>query len=209
MRQSTAGLHADAERTGVVAALIRGDITQSRYALYLRNLLPAYEMLELALQSGRKWPGLAGLRQPSLFRSARIAADLQALVGPHWETFLPLLPAGAAYANRVGLVGTGELLIAHCYTRILGDLNGGQLIRRRLIQLFGSDFQALAFTAFPEIEDLRSFTAIYRNTLDDAAEHLADWAAVVDEAAVAFRMNIKLSTDVQAFEMSPHEYGPP
>jgi heme oxygenase (biliverdin-producing, ferredoxin) len=155
--------------------------------------------MEHALQSGGKPLGLAGLRQPNLYRSARIAADLEALVGPHWETSLPLLRAGEAYANRVGHVAKGALLIAHCYTRILGDLNGGQLMRRRLIQLFGPDFQALAFTAFPEIDDLRAFTATYRNTLDRAGDHLADWAPVVDEAAVAFRMNIVLSMEVQAF----------
>jgi heme oxygenase (biliverdin-producing, ferredoxin) len=200
MRQSTADLHADAERTGVVAALLRGDITQDRYALYLRNLLPAYREMEHALQLGGTRPGLAGLRQPSLYRSARIAADLETLAGPHWDTCLPLLPAGKAYANRVGLAGKGALLIAHCYTRILGDLNGGQLMRRRLIQLFGPDFQALAFTAFPEIEDPQAFTAIYRNTLDHAGDDLADWAPVVDEAAVAFRMNITLSLEVQSFQ---------
>jgi heme oxygenase len=199
MRGCTAELHAVAEGGGIVAALVGGQITRPAYALYLRNLLPAYQAMEEALRTGGDRPELQGLIQPALYRSERIAADLISLVGCDWAAALPLLPSGQAYAARVSLVSDSPTLIGHCYTRSLGDLNGGQIIGRRLIQRFGAEFPALAFTTFPGIADLPAFIKTYRESLDRAGNHLPDLAPVAAEAATAFEMNIDLSVAVEAF----------
>jgi heme oxygenase len=49
LREATADLHRRAERSGVIADLLHGRATRSGYALWLRNLLPAYRNLEAAL----------------------------------------------------------------------------------------------------------------------------------------------------------------
>ncbi|XUM24561.1 biliverdin-producing heme oxygenase [Bradyrhizobium oligotrophicum S58] len=49
MRERTKTLHLTAERTGIVADLLRGRGTPEAYALLLRNLLPVYETLEAEL----------------------------------------------------------------------------------------------------------------------------------------------------------------
>ncbi len=199
MRQCTAELHALAERTGVVATLLRGHISESQYALYLRNLLPAYQVMEETLQRFGDRPELDGLVQPALYRAASIVSDLQGLVGCGWAAALPLLPSGANYAARVACASDGARLLAHCYTRSLGDLNGGQLIARRLAHLFRPAFKASAFTMFPKIADIRAFAATYRKHLNRAGDRLVDIAPVLNEAVVAFRLNIAISLEVEAY----------
>lgn len=193
MRERTTKLHCDAERSGIIAALLANRVSRGHYALYLRNLLPAYQAMEHALRHHRDRPVLAALAQPSVYRAESIVADLTHLVGLDWGAALPLLPAGKRYADRVGWAGAGAMLIAHCYARYLGDLNGGPIIGRRLAQSFGSDAPALAFTVFPAIADVRGFAAAYRARLDRAGATLEDIAPVVEEAAIAFQLNIEVS----------------
>ncbi len=205
MRQRTAALHLAAERSGTVYALLKGHVSRSHYALYLRNLLPAYQVMERALQQHRHQPEFAGLVHRPLFRSESIVADLGDLTGPGWANALPLLPSGERYAARIRWIGGGAPLIAHCYTRYLGDLNGGRLLGQRLMAQFGPGFTAVAFSRFPEIKDIDAFRAAYRANLDRAGDGLADVAAVVEEAAVAFELNIQVSLEVDGFRWSsPH-----
>jgi len=199
MRGRTQELHVAAERSGVVAALFRGQVSRSGYALYLRNLLPAYQAMEQALQQFGNHTEFEELAQPSIYRAAAIVSDLEALSGSDWTTSVPLLTSGQRYAARVEWAGTGALLIAHCYTRYLGDLNGGQLLRQHLVRRFGANFQALAFSRFPEIPDLTVFGAAYRQSLNRAGSRLSDVEGVIAEAVVAFDLNIAVSLEVDAF----------
>jgi heme oxygenase len=197
MRRRTSQLHRLAERSGVVAELLRGQITQTAYALLLRNLLPAYQTMEQALDQGTS-PLLHGIGHPSLSRTAAIEADLSRLAGHDWPASLSLLPSGQRYADRVSQAaqGDGALLIAHSYTRYLGDLSGGQIIGRRLASLFPEIGPGLQFTRFDGIPNLRDFAEAYRLALDQAGTRLSDSDRVVEEAAVAFQMNIDVSNEI-------------
>src|SRR5271165_6727337 len=108
LRQRTAQLHAQAERSGIIASILTGTVTPLGYALYLRNLLPAYRELERALQRHRTLPGLGYMAQSALHRGGRIEADLDILAGRSWPSALPLLSAGRCYAERVRWVGTED-----------------------------------------------------------------------------------------------------
>jgi heme oxygenase len=199
MRRRTSELHIAAERSGIVAALIKGQVSRSRYALFLRNLLPAYQAMELALLHHRSRPNFDRLAQPSLYRAERIVADLVDLEGSDWAAVLPLLASGERYAARVEWAGHSEMLLAHCYTRYLGDLYGGQVLARRIVTRFGPDFRAVTFLTFPEIQDVNAFCESYRWNLDRAGSSLPDVDGVVEEAAVAFQLNIQLSLEVGAW----------
>ena len=204
LRERTAASHARAERGGLVAAILSGTVTPLGYALYLRNLLPAYRAMEDALWCHRALPGMRYMSQTSLRRAARMEADLGLLRGPNWPLALPLLSTGRRYAECVRRAGDArpELLYAHAYTRYLGDLYGGQILRRHLVRRFGADFRATAFTEFPEIEDIRRFAAGFRAALDEAGRHLADSGPVLEEAAAAFELNIVLSEETAALQFS-------
>ncbi|MGJ4995164.1 heme oxygenase (biliverdin-producing) [Bradyrhizobium sp. HKCCYLS3077] len=195
MRERTKALHVTAERTGIVAELLRGRGTIPAYALLLRNLLPVYDALEaeLSRHAGTAVVGL--IVRPELHRTAAIKAGLARLDGSH----LPLLPEAIAYvgAIREAGAGSGHPLLAHAYTRYLGDLSGGQIIKKILARSLELPTEALSFYDFPEIADIPRFKDGYRDALERAGAAMDEHDVVVEEAATAFKLNITLSQALQ------------
>ncbi|MGP9810455.1 biliverdin-producing heme oxygenase [Rhodopseudomonas sp. NSM] len=195
----TKALHLEAERTGVVAEILRGAASREAYVLLMRNLHPAYRAIEDGLERHRNSPILAPLASWRLARTAAIAADLAALAGPDWAQQWPLLPEGNAYANTVALAaeGDGSRLIAHAYTRYLGDLNGGLIVRRLLEKSLGLGASELSHYDFSAIAEPAVLKSDYRQALERAGAGASDSDAIVTEGAVAFECNIALSVAVQ------------
>src|SRR5271167_815901 len=79
LRTATAALHARAERSGIVAEILRGRVTRTGYALYLRNLLAAYAALEDGLRRHRAHRAVGRFLRPELERAGAIARDLEAI----------------------------------------------------------------------------------------------------------------------------------
>lgn len=196
----TKTLHVEAERTGIIRDLLRGEASREGYALLLRNLLPAYQAMEQGLKHHLRSPGVGVLAQYRLDRAPAIEADLLALCGERWSDDIPLLAAGDLYAQSVAKAseGDGSRLIAHAYTRYLGDLSGGQILKRLLARSPGLQPAELTFYDFPRFSDLDALKTEYRKALDHAGVVAADRSAVVEEAAIAFSLNIDLSCAVQA-----------
>lgn len=197
LRTATAELHVRAERSGIIFDIMRGRITRDSYALYLRNLLPAYAALEAGLRRHRATPGIGRIVFPELERAPPIAADLDALAGPEWETRLPVLPQAEEYAARV-VLDEGPGLIGHAYARYLGDLSGAQFMRRALVRTLGLGASEQGFFDFPGIQDADAFKSGYRAALDAAGAELADPEVVVAAACSAFSCNIAVSEAVLA-----------
>ncbi|MGJ5179179.1 heme oxygenase (biliverdin-producing) [Bradyrhizobium oligotrophicum] len=196
MRERTKALHMTAERTGIVAELLRGRGTRGAYALLLRNLLPVYEALEAELLRHRDTPVTGRIVRPELHRVAAIKADLAQL----GASDRPLLPETIAYVSAIrdAGAGSGHALLAHAYTRYLGDLSGGQIIKRILARSLNLEREALSFYEFPAIADIPRFKDEYRDALEQAGAAMAEHDIVVEEAATAFQLNITLSQALQA-----------
>lgn len=195
LRERTRSLHAEAERSGFIREILRGRASRDGYALLLRNLLPAYRQMELGFERHQLTPGVRAVARPVVYRTRALEADLESLHGRAWSQSLPLLAAGDRYARRIAAVakGSGSGLIAHAYVRYLGDLNGGQVLKRMLTRSLGLGPRTLSFHDFPEIADLQGFKTDYRQAFDRAALEIVDVGSVVDEAAIAFRLNIEVS----------------
>jgi heme oxygenase len=199
MRERTHDLHTRAERSGIVNDVLRGKASRYGYALLLRNLLPAYRRLEAGLDAHRQSPAVSAAARRELYRAPALASDLTEIAGRDWESALPLLAAGEQYERCIAAAakGDGTRLIAHAYTRYLGDLNGGQVMKRLLARSPGLRPQELSFYDFPQIEETEVFKTHYRCGLDDGAALIADIDAVVGEAMTAFELNIAVSEAVQ------------
>ena len=199
LRKRTRALHAEAERTGTIRALIRGRGTREGYAWLLTNLLPVYEEMEDALSRRRPADSVRLLALPCVYRSAAIRADLRLLTEPNWPR-IRLLPAARRYARRVRAAGRGDgsLLVAHAYARYLGDLNGGRIMGRILADSLSLPPDALSFCNYPDIPDVATFIGQYRARIDRAGETLRNRPAVVEEAAKAFKCNIDLSKAIES-----------
>jgi len=62
-----------------------------------------------------------------------------------------------------------ELLVPHAYTRYLGDLSGGQVLKRAAIKGMGldkADSGGVRFYEFEHISNMKEFKAVYRQRLD-------------------------------------------
>jgi heme oxygenase (biliverdin-producing, ferredoxin) len=205
LRENTRALHTRAERSGIINDILHGQASRYGYALFLRNLLPAYQQLEAGLRANRHSAPASAAAREELYRTAFLEADLVQLAGARWERALPFLPAGEEYARRIAAAarGDGSGLIAHAYTRYLGDLSGGQILKRLLARAPGLGAEELTFYDFPEIDDTQRFKESYRRALNNVAASITDLAAVLAEAAAAFELNIAVSEAVQLSSAAP------
>lgn len=196
---STRTLHTQAEKTGIIREMLRGAACRDGYILLMRNLLPAYRALEDGLGRHRNSSELGPLAAYRLDRTPAIESDLAALCGRGWAESIPLLDEGQAYADRVAEIaeGDGIRLIAHAYTRYLGDLSGGQILKRLLGRSLHLADTELSFYDFPHFPDLATLKSDYRVALDTAGAKISDPAAVIAEGALAFSLNIAVSCAVQ------------
>ena len=195
----TRALHLQAEKSGIISDILHGVASRESYALLLRNLHAAYCEIETGIARHRDSRALGLLATYELDRTSAIESDLAALCGADWARTIPLLPAGEAYARRVAQVaqGDGARLIAHAYTRYLGDLNGGSLLARLLAKTLGMQPNELSLYDFSGVSDPATLKNDYRQALEQAGAAAADSGAIIEEGAVAFSLNIALSVAVQ------------
>ena len=200
LRECTTASHRTAERSGIVGDILTGKATPIGYALFLRNLLPAYQALEAGSRADLQLAGVDTLLPPELFRAALIECDLVSIVGGDWHRSLPLLANGARYADRITRARAADpaLLLAHAYVRYLGDLSGGQIMMRLLARTLELGVHQLSFYAFPAIANLASYKSGYRHAIDALELDPLRQAAIAGEAVAAFEINIALSLEVQA-----------
>jgi heme oxygenase len=128
---------------------------------------------------------VAAVYDPVLERTAALDADLA-----HWAPGggrAVESPAAAAYRDRIAAAGWGGELLAHHYTRYLGDLSGGQAIGKILDREFGLCGAGLAFYDFPL--RVKPYKDNYRHRLDALGLRPVDVDRVVDEVRVAFGLN--------------------
>jgi heme oxygenase len=197
LREATKALHVEAERSGAIGQLLRGGGTREAYTLLLRNLSPAYRAMEEGLVRHANLPALRAVVRQELFRTAALESDIERLAGPGWRRSLPLLPAGERYVERVSAAANvSGRLVAYAYLRYLGDLSGGQIMKRLLARSLGLGADALAFYDFPAIADLSMFKSEYREAIDGTVVEGVNPVEVVDEAIVGFRLTIELSESV-------------
>jgi heme oxygenase len=171
-----------------MAELLGGRIAAAGYATYLRRLRPVYAALESLTRELCDDPLVAAVHDPALERLAALDADLG-----HWapgEVRAPESPAALAYGERIRAARSwGGLLVAHHYTRYLGDLSGGRAIGRILDHAFGLGNQGLAFYDFAGIRKPKPYKDAYRARLDALHLSAEEVERVVSEVRVAFRLN--------------------
>jgi heme oxygenase len=186
LRLATRRLHAEAERSGVMAALVQGRLPHAGYRRLLAALQPLYSALEAALDANASEPWLAGVWAEPLRRAPALADDLCAAA----------LPAGcdavSVYVQRLQRLGTTRdpALLAHVYTRYLGDLHGGQILQTLVSRLYPG--QTTRFYDFGDAPTVAALRRSLREAL--AAAPLADAEAqrVVDEACWSFEQHRRL-----------------
>lgn len=190
LRERTRDAHERAETVPFITDLMRGRLDRAAYADLAAQQYGIYVALEGAARRMADNPRAQGLLFAELTRTPSIEADLHHLYGPQWRDRIEVLPAARAYAERIEQVSTDlPRYAAHAYTRYLGDLSGGQAIKRLVQRHYGLGEDGVAFYTFTAIPKPKVFKDLYRERLDALQLDPLEVEMAVAEATLAFELN--------------------
>ncbi|WBU37063.1 biliverdin-producing heme oxygenase [Homoserinibacter sp. YIM 151385] len=185
LRARTWSGHETSEGATFMAELLDGTRGAEDYAALAAQHLHIYRAIEETGRLAAVRLPLGGLLDPALERVPSIVADLRHLgVDPDGDDgILAALPATAEYAARVRQTASEPVAyLAHHFTRYLGDLSGGQIIRTLLQRRFGYEADGVRFYRFEGIEKPKAYKDEYRTRLDALAE---TWSGEEQETMIA------------------------
>ncbi|MER0445297.1 biliverdin-producing heme oxygenase [Streptomyces sp. Edi4] len=185
--------HTEAETSSFMGDLLGGRLGVAAYARYTEQLWFVYRALEEGASALAEDPVAGPFITPELMRTASLERDLAHLRGTDWRAGATPLPATAAYAERVAVCAREwpAGYVAHHYTRYLGDLSGGQIIRDRAERTWGfaRKGDGVRFYVFESIANPAAFKRGYRERLDGLGVDELEKRRVVEECKRAFSLN--------------------
>ncbi|HVW41293.1 MAG TPA: biliverdin-producing heme oxygenase [Amycolatopsis sp.] len=198
LRESTRTAHDRANNSPFMTRLLDGALPLADYGRLAAQYYFVYEAIEAASDTMRDHPTGGPFVFDELRRLPGLAADLEALLGPDWPAVIDPVPATEDYVRRIRTVAHDWAggYVAHHYTRYLGDLAGGQVVRRLLKDTYGVEGPGALFYRFDGIESVPAFRKHYRALLDAAPWDAAERTRIVNEVRVAFEFNIAVLNDL-------------
>jgi heme oxygenase len=200
LREGTKKSHTMAENVGFVKCFLKGTVEKTSYRNLVTNLYFVYTAMEEEMERHKDHPIVSKIYFPELNRKTSLESDLAYYYGNNWREQVAPSEAGKAYVQRIREVSetAPEFLVAHSYTRYLGDLSGGQILKgiaQRAMNL--QDGEGTAFYEFEEISDEKGFKNKYRQAMNalDIDEATAD--RIVEEANDAFGLNMNLFKELE------------
>ncbi len=200
LREGTKKSHTMAENVGFIKCFLKGVVEKNSYRKLVGNLYFVYSAMEEEMEKHKDHPILSHLYFPELNRKASLEQDLSYYFGINWRDQVKLSPAGESYVQRIREVSATqpELLVAQSYTRYLGDLSGGQILKKIAQNAMNlSDGNGTAFYEFPDIPDEKEFKNKYRQAMNDLPIDEATADLIVDEANDAFGMNMNMFNELE------------
>lgn len=205
LREGTRESHRLAESTPFIREFFAARLPLKAYRTFLVQLRLVYSALESHSEWMQSHPALRLINFPSLHRRAALEQDLTFYFGGEaWREIHPLT-ATQAYAERIQTIANDwpPGLAAHHYTRYLGDLSGGQALKRIVAKMYQLDSEnGLAFYNFPQIPDHAAFKNEFRARLDAMPIDEPAAQRLVEEANHAFELNRRMFA-VMMEQMTP------
>ncbi|WP_233515280.1 biliverdin-producing heme oxygenase [Marinitenerispora sediminis] len=198
LRAATWHRHTDAEEHGFTRALLAGRLSREGYAAMVAQHYFAYAALEEVAEALAEDPVAGPVVTRDLYRLPALRLDLAALYGPHWaQAVRPSRPTTTYVARIRQTLDWPAGYVAHHYTRYLGDLSGGQFIRRVAARSYGLGADAgAAFYDFGALGSLPAFKAAYRERLDALPLDEGERERVIDETRLAYQLNVEVLADL-------------
>lgn len=199
LKASTAVIHDEVEHTTFMVDLMEGRLDADAYSLLLKQYEVIYDALEKKSRDFADDPVFRPFYEVSLFRFERILSDLAEL----GETELPVTASAEAFAAHLNALETPEQVIAHHYTRYLGDLSGGQAIGALMARHYGLRTSALTMWDFTALGKTKPFKDAYRQRLNEIASTGGDEQTVIAETMTAFTLNGELLSELTTISPRP------
>ncbi|XP_015247404.1 PREDICTED: heme oxygenase-like [Cyprinodon variegatus] len=201
IKEVTKESHVRAENTELMLSFQKGQVTLPQFKLLLCSLYEIYQALEEQLDMNSNHPAVAPIYFPAeLARLKSIEKDLEYFNGPDWRQKIVVPAATQRYCHRLRQIGTEnpEFLVAHAYTRYLGDLSGGQVLGRIAQKSMGlKSSEGLSFFAFPGVSSPNLFKQLYRSRMNSVELTAEERNGVLEEAVRAFELNIQVFDGLQ------------
>lgn len=199
LRVGTQQSHGIAENVGFMQNILKGVVDRNSFAKFLSNLYYIYTELEAGLENNLKHPWILTMYFPELNRKAYLEKDMVFYYGNNWQKQIKPLQATQNYIDRIREISAIEpaLLIAHAYTRYMGDLSGGQMFKKiAQSTLKLNDDEGIYFYNFEKIADQQVFKDKYRQALDNLPMNEATADRIVTEANHAFRLTMLIAQEL-------------
>jgi heme oxygenase (biliverdin-producing, ferredoxin) len=199
LRVGTKKAHTMAENVGFVKCFLKGVVEKNSYRKLVGNFYFIYSAMEEELDKHQNHPILSKIHFKELYRKHTLEQDLAFYYGANWREQVQLSSAGEAYVKRIREISEKEpeLLISHSYTRYLGDLSGGQILKGIAQTAMNLTDGGTAFYEFADIPDEKAFKVNYRAALDEMPLDEATCDRIVEEANEAFGVNMKMFQELE------------
>ncbi|NCJ06800.1 heme oxygenase [Synechococcales cyanobacterium C] len=199
LREGTKKSHTMAENVGFIKCFLKGTVEKTSYRKLVANLYFVYSAIEEEMDRLKDHPIVSKIYFPELNRKQSLEQDLAYYFGGNWRQQVAPSAAAQAYIQRIHAVGetAPELLVAHSYTRYLGDLSGGQILKGIAERGMNLNDEGTAFYTFEAIDDEKAFKNTYRQAMNDLAVDDATVDRIVAEANDAFGMNMKMFQELE------------
>ena len=198
LKEGTKESHSAAENTKFVASFLRGVVNPEEYRKLIANFYFVYSAMEEAISSTED-SMVKAIRSEDLERKESLAKDLEYYYGSYWETTIKPSEACNTYVNRIKQIAETDpyLLIAHHYTRYIGDLSGGVILKGIAEKALNLAGEGLHFYDFPDISDAKGFKTSYRTQLDSLPLTEQQKSAIIEEANYAFQLNMYMFDELE------------
>ena len=199
LKEGTKKSHSMAENMGFIKCFLKGVVEKNSYRKLAANLYFVYGAMEEEMERLQDHPLIKPIYFPELKRESNLAKDLQFYYGNNWKNEIEITPHGQAYVDRIHEIAQNspELFAAHSYTRYLGDLSGGQILKNIAQKAMNLGDQGTAFYEFETISDEKAFKNQYRQALNDLPVDQETADRIVQEANDAFGMNMKMFQELE------------
>ena len=175
LKDITKDLHHEAETTQFAKLLLSGKIEKADYRNYLYQLLAIYDPIEWYCKRQGFFANMHDLP-----RLKAIYADFTELDDCDYYYLTPATLEYQAYLHKLGNDSERKHLIkAHLYCRHMGDLFGGQIIKKQVAHISSGKFY--------DFENANDMKVAIRSVLTDD---------LGDEARVAFEYAIRMMKDL-------------
>ena len=200
LKTETKKSHTAAENTKFIGSFLRGVVSEESYKQLVANFYFIYRAMEEEVDKLSEHPIVGKVHSKLLNRTEPLSRDLRYYYGPNWRALIAPSEACQRYVNRIREVAEddAELLVGHHYTRYLGDLSGGQILRgipEKALSL--PEGEGLYFNEFEKIEDKKEFKNNYRSSLNQLPINQSQANAIINEANYAFRLNMYMFDELQ------------
>jgi heme oxygenase len=192
--------HSMAQNSAFVTGFFKGLSTRKAYRSLITSYYFVYQAMERSFDEISD-TDVKALDDTELRRLPALEKDMDYFYGPNWKNEITMSAGTKTYVDRVNQLASSDkdryLLVAHQYTRYLGDLFGGQMMSgmaQRSLDL--QDDKGVDFYNFQGISSVKDFITDWYTRLNALELSEEQKELIVDEANFVFDLNIGILEEI-------------